>query len=568
MPYGIRQFVVSLSLLLLVSAGGAVAQRAAGVSGVVRDTHGTPQMGVMIELLGAGTSTTALTDLQGYYQIRNVVPGVYQLRATAALYLPSLRRQVQLRSGTRPIVNLMMSGLFDEATWVSASHSRLDNPEDWKWTLRSPANRPMLRLASDDEGVSVSGAEARVAHGESRGSFSIRVLRGGFGNPGDQGTLTVLHRSADQARTVGLRSSVAQSEINAASVPITLATMLESNAGGLGKHRVDISVRTFPQVRDASGNALMELAATSAEQMSIGELASIEVGSQTQLLRTGITVLVTHPFVHLTSRPIAGWTTSYSFSTQPGLAQYADAGGDTEGVPTVIRDGAKLRTDSGWHQEVAAGRSLGRTKIRVAYSRDTSHRTALTGRLARSPITSGVSPADAISLPPLVSDVSDGTFRMFAQGFGSNGGSMAIDVPLSNDFSVSGGYITDRTLELAPDVPPSGLGTFRTGRAQSVSIAFTGRVAKSGTRVSASYRWQPARTISTLAPYETAGSSPYLCVHIRQPLHATKVSPTMELTLDSDNLLQEGYQSYALARQEAFLASALQELRAGLSFTF
>ena len=130
---------------------------------------------------------------------------------------------------------------------------------------------------------------------------------------------------------------------------------------------------------------------------------------------------------------------------------------------------------------------------------------------------------------------------MFAQGFGSNGGSMAIDVPLSNDFSVSGGYLTDRTLELAPDVPPSGLGHFRTGRAQSVSIAFTGRVAKSGTRVSASYRWQPATTISTLAPYETAGSSPYLCVHIRQPLHATKVSPTMELTLDGDNLLQEGY---------------------------
>ncbi len=526
-------------------------------------------MGVMIELLGAGTSITALTDLQGHYQIRDVVPGVYQLRATAALYLPSLRRQVRLGMGTRPVVNLMMSGIFDEATWISTSHSRPDNPEDWKWTLRSPENRPMLRFASDADRLSVSGDEARVQQGESRGSFSIGASRGGFGSSGNQGTLTVLHRSADQARTLGLRSSVARTENSAASGAVSLSTMFESNAGGLGKHRVDVRVRTFPQVRDMSGNALIELAATSAEQMGIGDFAALEIGSETQLLTTGTSVLITHPFVHLTSRPIAGWTASYGFSTQRGLAHYGDVGTDFEDVPTVIRGGGKLGTDSGWHQEITAGRNLGRAKIRLAYSRDANRRTALTGRFASSAVELQASPRDgAASAVPLVSDVSNGTFRIFARGYDANGGSMAIDVPLSEDFSVSAGYLTNRALESSPDLPSAGSGYFRTARTQSVSVAFTSRVTKSGTRVSASYRWQPARTISTLAPYETAGSSPYLCVHIRQPFAKTKISPAMEFTLDGNNLLQEGYESYSLERQEAVLASALQELRAGLNFTF
>ena len=569
MQYGTRQFVVSLSLLLLFAVSRATAQRTPEVSGVVRDTHGTPQMGVMVELLGAGTSITALTDLQGRYEIRDVLPGTYQLRATAALYLPSVRRRVRLGAGIQPVVNLIMSGLFEEATWISISHSSPDNPEDWKWTLRSPANRPMLRLASDEGGAIAAGVEARGRRGESRGSVSLGASRGGFGNLGEQGTLTVLHHSADHARTVGLRSSVARTETGLAARPMAFSTMLESSIGGLGKHRIDVSVRTFPQVRDSRGNSLTVLAAVSAEQMSIGDFAALEVGSQTQLLTTGATVLISHPFLNVTSRPIEGWTTSYGFSTLPGLANYEDLGAGAEPVPTVIRDGAKLKTDSGWHQEIAAGRNLGRTKIRLAYSHDATRRTALIGRLSSSPISS-VAPAlgGIASATPLVADVSDGTVRMFAQGYDANGASMAVDVPLSDDLSVSGGYLTNRALEVSRDSSSSGLGRIGVARVQSVSVAFTGRVPRSGTRVSASYRWQPARTISSFAPYETAGSSPYLSIHVRQPLHATKISPAMELTLDGRNLLQEGYESYALARQEATLASALQELRAGLSFSF
>ena len=116
---GTKKLVVALSVMLLASSASLLAQGDASVSGTIRDLRGKPQMGVMVELLSSTTSTSVLTDLEGHYQIKDVLPGVYQLRASAALYLPSLRRQLRLQSKMRPVVNLTMSGLFDETSWMS-----------------------------------------------------------------------------------------------------------------------------------------------------------------------------------------------------------------------------------------------------------------------------------------------------------------------------------------------------------------------------------------------------------------------------------------------------------------
>jgi hypothetical protein len=65
------------------------------VSGVVRDTQGVAQMGAMVEVLAAGSVSvaTAFTDMYGRYRIANLVPGKYQVRATAALFVPATRTE-------------------------------------------------------------------------------------------------------------------------------------------------------------------------------------------------------------------------------------------------------------------------------------------------------------------------------------------------------------------------------------------------------------------------------------------------------------------------------------------
>jgi hypothetical protein len=95
---------------------------AAAVSGTVRDAHGTPQMGAMVELLRADATGVgvAFSDVHGRYILPEVRPGSYQIRATAAFFVPSTRNNVRLEAGAQAIVNLTMSTLFEAENWLPA----------------------------------------------------------------------------------------------------------------------------------------------------------------------------------------------------------------------------------------------------------------------------------------------------------------------------------------------------------------------------------------------------------------------------------------------------------------
>ena len=102
--------------MMMVAGSGQIfaLQNAAMISGTVRDVHGTPQLGALIELMRAdnGTVSTAVSDDHGRYIITMLTPGRYQLRATAAFFLPLLRNDVRLHAGVQSIVNLTMNNFF------------------------------------------------------------------------------------------------------------------------------------------------------------------------------------------------------------------------------------------------------------------------------------------------------------------------------------------------------------------------------------------------------------------------------------------------------------------------
>ena len=66
-----RRVVPGLLLLIVVVGTGQLyaLQTAAMISGTVRDVHGTPQMGALIELMRSdeGTVATAVSDDHGRY---------------------------------------------------------------------------------------------------------------------------------------------------------------------------------------------------------------------------------------------------------------------------------------------------------------------------------------------------------------------------------------------------------------------------------------------------------------------------------------------------------------------
>src|SRR5258708_466715 len=138
-------------MLLTVAMRVAAAQGAA-VSGVVRDAEGVAQLGALVQVVAENSAVlgTAFTDLHGRYLIPHLVPGKYEVRASAALFVPAMRDNLQLRAGAQAVVNLTLNTLFESATWVPAERRKADEPsDDWKWTMRTAANRPILRLAED-----------------------------------------------------------------------------------------------------------------------------------------------------------------------------------------------------------------------------------------------------------------------------------------------------------------------------------------------------------------------------------------------------------------------------------
>ena len=81
-------------------------------------------------------------------------------------FLPSLRENVRVRNST--VVNLTLNTLYEVMQWLPAQPRAANaQKDDWAWTLRSAANRPLLRWLEDGPLVLVSDGSGGTAEAES-----------------------------------------------------------------------------------------------------------------------------------------------------------------------------------------------------------------------------------------------------------------------------------------------------------------------------------------------------------------------------------------------------------------
>src|SRR5580704_2003908 len=123
-------------LLVVLSAWAyAHAASAGAIAGYVKDASGAPQMGAVVEVFVSAdkVGTTAFTDSRGYYRADNLPAGTYQIKVTAASFLPTLQENVLLRAGAHLVVNLTVNTLADALKLVPARRTEKDDPEEWHW---------------------------------------------------------------------------------------------------------------------------------------------------------------------------------------------------------------------------------------------------------------------------------------------------------------------------------------------------------------------------------------------------------------------------------------------------
>ena len=568
---------LALILLGLALFGATAAQAEDGgavVSGIVRDAQGVAQMGALVQVLAANSVTvaTAFTDAHGRYVISNLNPGKYLVRASATLFVPATRPNLQLRTGMTAVVNLTLAALFDTAQWLPAERRRADEPEDdWKWTLRSAANRPILRIVDDGTLIEVSTSASETPASEmTRARAAVTSGDGDFGNGGTHDILSI-HRVLDGGADMAIRSDIATNRLPSASGPSQQFEMgLEQRQGFDGAVRTVVSYSSHPELVAAGvATGLQEFSVTSAQRMSMGELLQVEAGGSLQAISTSQTGMVTHPFVRLSSHPIGVWTLHYRMSTDRALQGFEDVTTGVDNVPVALVRNGKLAVETGRHQEVVVDRKIGAGTVSFAYYHDALGNVAVSGGGAGG---AGHTLASQIPAGMLV-DPTTGSFRTITSGYTTNGARLTVSTPLIEGLWVAAEYSTGEAIasETAGSASFTSAASGLQGEtSQSGTLALKGKIRGAGTRVRASYRWQPSRLVTAVDPYSMFSDQAFLSFQLRQPIQwGMRLPKGLDATIDVTNLLAEGYRPFLSADgQTLYFAQAPRTIQGGLSFSF
>jgi hypothetical protein len=568
--------IAIVSLLLLTVAVRTAAGQGAAVSGVVRDGQGVTQLGVLVQAIADNSSVlgTAFTDLHGRYLIPHLLPGKYEVKASAALFVPAMRDNLQLRSGARAVVNLTLSTLFESAVWIPAERRKADEPsDDWKWTMRAAANRPILRLTEDGDVIMVSSSvtETTPKHAD-KARAEMTAGDGGFGSSGLHNVF-VLDRTLDDGAGLTLRADVGKQPGPTMIGPSTeVAAGFETRLGPAGAGRAVVSYQTHPELL-SSGAApgLDAMQMSSAQRMKIGDFADVEAGGTVYVVRTTGYASGSRPFLKVTTHPVKNWSVGYRMATSQSLQSFAGLDSVQQELPVAVMYEGRMQTERGLHQEFTASRKTGPGLIQISYYRDNLDRVAVSGGGALGAADmqqTGLAGANGI-----IADSTTGSFRTLSAGFKTQGINVTLSEPLTPALWVAFEYATGAGLAVkdgaAMSLPTVG-SNLAPQAAQTATIALRGRVVRSGTRVRASYRWQPTRLVTAVDPYASFGDEAYFSCYLRQALRLGNLLPAgLDATIDVTNLLAQGYRPFLSANGETlFLAQSPRTIQAGLALTF
>jgi hypothetical protein len=561
----VRSGLIVVVALMVWAARGYAAPMSAAVSGVVRDVHGTPQMGALVELLGADATTvaSALTDDHGRYILPSLSPGKYELRATAAFFVPVTKANLSLNAGAQAIINLTMSTLFEAGNWLPAERRAPDEPlDDWKWTLRSTASRPLLRL-TDEDGQIVSTSASEIHHAATQAQLSVINGDGAFGDGGVHQVLTM-----DRVIESG-DGSIFRADLGDPQSPLTVTPSLDVMAGYQrqlpfnGRTRLMTSYASHPELiaNGVPGFELLRIA--SAEELSLGDAVMIDAGTLMEAERLEATRLMTEPYVRITVKPGADYAVEYRYASGRSL-QCAEDMDRLKAQASVLTDQAgRPLSDKGAHQEVVVSRKLGDDD---AVSVAVYHDTFLNGVLEGSGAVDGATMQSA----PVVADPTTLMFRLATSGYTARGASVKVTHKITPALDLTAEYDLGTALRAAEMEMTIGQLQTEASTASAASVSLRGKILRTGTAVNAEYRWQPVSTLTQVDAYDASPEEAYLSFALRQRLWGGRFLPHgVDAVVEATNLLEQGYQPVlAPDGRTLFLAQVPRAIQAGLAFNF
>lgn len=534
------------------------------IAGIVRDGRGTPQAGAMVELIRPDTSVVAsvFTDEYGRFLLAHLIPGTYSLKATGTLFLPTLRENLQVLAHKRTSVNLTLSTVMEAFQWLPAKRRSVDEPDDeWAWTLRSAANRPLLRMLEDGPLVVVSDMDTAPV-------LKARViLRGGaneFGEGGMHNAFEIERSKRDDRRLI-LRADIGSSDMASVSSAETLVGYERQLTMG-NTIRTVTAMQDLPGIQQTSSQqGIQSMVLRSSQTMELTPFLEAELGNEFEAVRGNNMEIANHPFGTVTWRG-GDTTVSYHLATARSAQVASEIDQATSVMPTVTEVNGALQLERGLHQKIQVEHTGDRTRYEVAIYRDHIANTVVNG--------GGNLSAEDLNSGYVVYDPVTELLNVAGASYTTKGVVGDVKTRIHGETWLTLGFADGDALTMpAFAVPASlegGLMTLKPQHTQMYSVAMSGHISQTGTHWQASYRWQPSNTVTAVAPYDVASPDAYLSVILRQPLHCWHLLPNgVEALVDVRNLLAEGYRPFITTDGSTlYFAQAERSVRGGVSFTF
>ncbi len=553
--------------IALITIGSVPVHGAApgSVSGVVRNSAGVPQIGAVVQLLRPNLSIIAIvyTDDKGQFSIPSVIPGRYAVKAMGTSFLPSLREDVRVRRAT--VVNLTLSTLYEVMQWLPAQpRSANAQKDDWAWTLRSAANRPLLRWLEDGPLIVVSDGSSTKPKLKAR--LVASGQQGTFGESGERITASVENTPSDS------RELLARVDFD----PGTDANMesmlgFRQDLGFAGSVQSVAAVAVHPEIDSQGAEGVNEIAMRSWENFNLGDEFEGDAGAEQVIARFGQnspnTIVAALPFASFAYRE-GNSVIRYRMTTIISPTHGADESQPAYYLPELAAHNGNLTLQHGVHQEIGWERQTDGSGISVKLFTDSLKYPVI--EAASHNMASGTSPLSQ----NVLYDRASGLLHTAGPNYGTTGVMATIERRLPGGERVRLSYANGNALAMPVATRPVPLAQVfaaaRPRRVQTYTVSFSGTLEGTGTTWRASYRWQPEDTVTAAAPFATEPAGPYLNLHLRQPICVRHEGANgVEALLDVSNMLAEGYRRYLLSDGSVLIFAQNQRaVRAGLAFTF
>jgi carboxypeptidase family protein len=551
--------VLVLALVLPAAAAG----KPGTISGYVRDAAGVPQMGAVVEVLGSASRTLRVfTDDKGFYSAAGLLPGIYNLKVSAPSFLPALREGVGLRAGASLMINVTLNTIF-EAFQLSPNRGSPEE-DDWKWTLRSVANRPVLRVVNNAPTVVAQGEKSDDGALKGKLSFVAGSGSKGFGSSSDVSTGFSLEHSLFSGGTLAVDGNLG----HGAGVPSTVLRTSYAHALPDGSRpEIALTVRRFASP-EANLHALQALALSMSDSVALGNVLELNFGSELQTIEFMGRVNAFRPFgsadLHLSPHSLLEYRYATSVPNSRMAMGFDSAPADlSETNPRVSVAGFSSSLERAHHHEVSLSRRIGSTNVQVAGFSDRIVNPALVGV--------GEVAADSGEVLP---DPYSGTFTYQGKALDTRGMRAVFERKLSSELTATldysfGGVLdlegSERTLQDAR----AGLHTLTR---HAVAAKLSGAVPHAKTHWVTSYRWTNGEALTPVDLFNVSAgqADPYLNVFLRQPIPRVGFLPgRMEALIEIRNLMAQGYVPVlGLDGRTVYLVQSARSVRGGVAFSF